>query len=170
MQLLRHREYIKTECTLIGSPILKTKALRIDANTKSLKQQFNCKSMKSCDYFKLKKNNFYFIEVSDFNQQLIDLSNKKISTTDKKYIKMEINLKLADTLLIFNEMSKKIKINAKNTLLKKKALLVACAKHPSDIVNFAYLERELARHYCPTHFANIKVIPYTMLETILKRR
>lgn len=169
MQLLRHREYIKTECNNEENTTLKIQALRIDGNSKSLKQQFHCKSLKSCDYFKRKKNNFFFIEISNFNQQLIDLSKKNISKEEKSYIKMEVNLKLSDTLLIFNELIKTLTLKTRNTTLKKKALLVACNKHKSDILEFAYLERELARHYCPTHFSNIKVIPYTELETIFKR-
>jgi len=41
MKLLRYREFINTECSLIGSPILKVKAIKIDDNKKkqNLKQQ-----------------------------------------------------------------------------------------------------------------------------------
>ena len=165
MKLLDYREKIKTECNLIGNPILNVQAIKIDGTVKGLKQQLGCKSQKSCDYFK--RNKFlYFIEVSDFNQQLIDLSKKSLSKSEKTYIKMEVKLKLSDTLLIYEELLKKSKINSRNKVLKKKALLAVCSEKISDIIAFANLERELTRSYCPTHFVQVKVIPYISLEKL----
>lgn len=165
MSLLKYRERIHTECNLLGNPILNIKAIKIDNSVKGLKQQLGCKSQKSCDY--LKKNKYlYFIEVSDFHQQLINLGNAKLSKDEKTYIKMEVKLKLSDTLLIYEELLKKNYINEKNKALKKKVLLAVCRERESDIIAFANLERELTRSYCPTHFVQIKVIPYIFLEKL----
>ena len=79
---------------------------------------------------------------------------------------MEVKLKLSDTLLIYEELLKKNDINEKNKALKKKVLLAVCRERESDIIAFANLERELTRSYCPTHFVQIKVIPYTFLEKL----
>jgi len=165
MKLLKYKERIHTECSLIGNPILNVRAIKIDNSIKGLKQQLGCKNQKSCDYFKRNKY-LYFIEISDFHQQLIKLGDSKLSKDEKTYIKMEVKLKLSDTLLIYEELLKKHNISEKNRKLKKKALLAVCRERESDIIAFASLERELTRNYCPTHFVQIKVIPYTALEKL----
>jgi hypothetical protein len=147
------------------SPILDIRALKLDSNGKSLKQQLGCKSQKSCDYLK-KSKHLYFIEISDFHQQLIDLSKKGLSKDEKTYIKMEIKLKLSDSLLIYQELINRREISDKNKTLRKKALLAVCRERESDTVAFAQLERELTRTYCPTHFVQIKVVPYKSLENL----
>ena len=106
MQLLRHREFIHTECSLYGSPILNVKALKIDANQKSLKRRMGCGNLKSCDYFRRKKDNLYFIELSDFHQQLIDLAKVNSDNEASKIIKNEVRLKLSDTLLLYHKILK----------------------------------------------------------------
>ena len=169
MNLLRFREKINTECSLIGSPILNVKAIKIDANLKSLKQEVGCKNLKSCDYFRRKKDKFYFIELSDFHLQLENLKKKSNTTDDKKYIKIEVRLKLSDTLIIFQNLIKKYKIKYENTQLKNKVLLVICKENLSDTIAFNYISKELSRHYCPTSFSSIHVIPYTEIENIITR-
>ena len=166
MSLLKYRERIHTECSLIGKPVLNVKAIKVDANGKSLKQQLGCKSLKSCDYFKFKKNNIYFIEISDFDEQLINLSKKDLLKDEKTYIKMEIKLKISDSLLIYEQLITKYYINSKNKSLKKKVWLTTCKEREKDMVTFAFLERELSRSYTPLHFAQVKVVPYTWLEKL----
>ncbi len=103
MNLLKYTEFINTECR-VKKPILSVKALKIDANTKSLKSKIGCKNLKSCDYFKRSKKKFYFIEISDFHAQFEALSSAKTSKDAKKDINLEIRLKLSDTLLIYKEL------------------------------------------------------------------
>ena len=168
MSLLQFRENINTECR-IPFPILKIKALKIDANKNSLKQKVGCKNLKSCDYFKRKKDNLYFIEISDFHDQFVQLS--KLSNTSKaaKDIKLEVRLKLSDSLLIHQNILRIFNVSAKNISLKNKSLLTVCLGNKSDVIIFSWLERELTKHYCPTHFNSIKIIPYTELVNIFKR-
>ncbi len=79
---------------------------------------------------------------------------------------MEIRLKLSDTLLIYQQLLKKFKINSRNRALKNRVLLTVCKSKMSDIIAFSYLEKELTRHYCPTQFSAIQIIPHTELEKI----
>jgi hypothetical protein len=167
MQLLRHREYIKTECSFIGEPILKVQALKIDADNKSLKQQLGCKNLKSCDYLKRKSKCFYFIELSDLHAQLINLKTTYTQKEALKIIKEEIRLKLSESLHIYNQLT--IKTNFTNNMsLKKKALLALCKEKKQDVVAFDFMLRDFQRHYTPTFLNSIKFIPYTELENILK--
>lgn len=170
MNLLGYREFINTECSLIGSPILKVKAIKIDDNKKkqNLKQQLGCKNLKSCDYFRRKKDKFYFIELSDFHQQLIDLKKENNNEIASKIIKDEIRLKLSETLLLYYQLLRQCTVNDCNQKLKNKALLTVCKEKKSDVIVFAKLERDLSRYYCPTHLSSIKVIPYTELENIFQ--
>ncbi|MEA2027852.1 MAG: hypothetical protein U9N49_02615 [Campylobacterota bacterium] len=168
MKLLRHREKINTECSFIEGSILNVKAIKIDAQHNSLKKELGCKNLKSCDYFKRDKKSFYFIEISDFHQQFFDLKASYSDNEASKIIKDEIRLKLSETLLLYNQLIQQFNIKQANINLKNKALLTVCRDSLSDAIIFAKLERELTRHYCPTHLASIKVIPYPKLETILK--
>ena len=169
MSLLKYREKIHTECSLIGSPILNVRAIKIDANKKSLKQKCGCRHLKSCDYFKRKKGNFYFIEISDFNTQLDNL--KKVFSKDEasKIVKNEIRLKLSETQLLHNKLKDKFDFK-NNSNLQNRALLTLCKNNPSDIIAFDYLSRDLSKHYCPEHFSNIKVIPYIELEKLSSKK
>jgi len=165
MSLLKYRERIHTECSLIGSPILNVKAIKIDANRKSLKQKCGCKHLKSCDYFKRKKGNFYFIEISDFHAQLDNLKRILSDKEASKIIKNEIRLKLSETLILHTKLKEKFDLR-QNQNLKNRALLTVCKSSISDIVGFAHLSRELSKHYCPEHFKEIKIISYTSLEKL----
>ena len=165
MNLLKYRERIHTECNLIGNPILNVRAIKIDANIKSLKQKCGCKHLKSCDYFKRKKENFYFIEISDFHAQLNNLKSVLSNKEASKIIKNEIRLKLSETLVLHNKLKEKFDLT-RNQDLKNRALLTVCKTSISDIVGFAHLSRELSKHYCPEHFKEIKVVPYTALEKL----
>jgi len=165
MSLLKYKERIHTECSLIDSPILNVRALKIDANKKSLKQKCGCRHLKSCDYFKRKKANFYFIEISDFHAQLDNLKKVLSDKEASKIIKNEIRLKLSETLLLHNKLKEKFDLT-NNEDLKNKALLTVCKSSISDIVGFAHLSRELSKHYCPEHFSEIKIVPYTTLEKL----
>ena len=165
MSLLKYRERIHTECNLIGSPILNVRAIKIDANRKSLKQKCGCRHLKSCDYFKRKKGNFYFIEISDFHAQLDNLKQVLSDKEASKIIKNEIRLKLSETLVLHNKLKEKFDLTH-NQNLKNRALLTVCKSSLSDIVGFAHLSRELSKHYCPENFKEIKVIPYTALEQL----
>jgi len=169
MKLLRHREFINTECSLVGNPTLRVKAIRVDANKQSLKQQMGCHRLKSCDYFRRKRDSFYFIEISDFHQQLIDLTKKNNSQIASQKIKEEVRLKLSETLLLYYQLLQQCTFKSYNQSLKNKALLTVCKKNRSDVIIFAKLERELSRYYCPTHISSIKVIPYTQLENIFSQ-
>jgi len=162
--LLKYRESLNTECR-IAKPILKMRAIKIDSNTDSLKNFVGCKDLKSCDYIKKRKKNLYFIEVSDFNAQLEDLSRISTDATAKKYIKMEVKLKLSETILIFEQICKKFKINV-TSIKNHKVLLSICKEKQSDVIVFDRLARELTQHYCPTHFSSVQIIPYTKLESI----
>jgi len=165
MSLLKYRERIHTECNLLGNPILNVMALKIDANSKSLKQKCGCKHLKSCDYFKRKKSNFYFIEISDFHAQLVNLKSILSDKEASKIIKNEIRLKLSETLLLHNKLKEKFDLG-KNKSLQNRALLVVCKNSIADIVGFSHLSGELSKHYCPEHFSEIKVIPYIALEKL----
>jgi ATP:corrinoid adenosyltransferase len=165
MSLLKYREQIHTECSLVGSPILRVRAIKIDANKKSLKQRCGCRHLKSCDYFKRKKGKFYFIEISDFHAQLENLKQVLSDKEASKIIKNEIRLKLSETLILHNKLKEKFDLS-NNQKLKNRALLTVCKNHPSDIVAFAHLSRELSKHYCPEHFSEIKIIPYMELEKL----
>lgn len=101
--LLEYRESINTECR-VERPTLTTQAIKIDANRHSLKQKVECGLLKSCDYFKKRDNKLYFIEVSDFNAQMEDLSKKSTSKEAKQYIKMEVRLKLFASIQIIPYM------------------------------------------------------------------
>ena len=168
MFLSQFQENINTECR-IPVPTLQIKALKLDSQTNSLKQKVGCRHLKSCDYFKRKKNNLYFIEISDFNAQFEQLSTILMTDESKKYIKMEIRLKLSDTLLIYQKLLEKFLIDERNIKLKKKALLTICKDNISDSIILSQITRELERHYCPTHLSSIKLIPYTALNTIFTR-
>jgi len=168
MNLLPFREKINTECR-IPIPILKIKAIKIDASERNLKQKVGCKNLKSCDYLKRRRNNLYFIEISDFNAQFEALSNKTTSSDSIKYINLEIRLKLTDTLLIYQKLLEKFEFKEKNCSLHKKALLTICKDNISDSVFLDRIARNLTRHYCPEHLSAIQLIPYTKLETILRR-
>ncbi len=165
MSLLKYREKIQTECSLIGSPVLKVGAIKIDANSKSLKSRCGCRHLKSCDYFRRKKNNFYFIEISDFHAQLENLKKELLHDEASKIIKDEIRLKLSDTLLLHYKLKEKFDFT-NNIKLKNRALLTVCKHSIADVVAFGSLSRDLSKHYCPEHFFSIKVIPYTELEVL----
>lgn len=168
MGLLKYKEFINTECR-VKKPILCVKAIKIDSNVKSLKNTVGCKSLKSCDYFKKNKQKFYFIEVSDFNEQFEDLSSSHTKEDAKKYIKLEIRLKLSDTLLIYQKLQEKFKFKPDNCLLKKKALLAICKEHTRDSIFLDKITRELTKHYCPEHLSSIQLIPYIKLEEVFKK-
>lgn len=168
MWLSSFRENIHTECSLISSPILNIKAIKIDANKNSLKQKLGSKNLKSCDYFKRKKNAIYFLELSDFNKQLERLTDRTTPKEAKNYIQMEVRLKLSDTILIYYKLLDKYNIFNKD-ILKKKALLAICSDNIRDIQNIDRITRELTRHYCPEHLNSIELIPYTQLNTIFQR-
>ena len=165
MNLLAYRERIHTECSLIDSPILNVRAIKIDANKQSLKQKCGCRHLKSCDYFKRKKGNFYFIEISDFHAQLNNLKSVLSNKEASKIIKNEIRLKLSETLILHNKLKEKFDLGH-NQNLKNRALLTVCKSSISDIVGFDYLSRELSKHYCPEHFKEIKVVSYIDLEKL----
>jgi len=171
MKLLGYREFINTECSLINNPILKIKAIKIDSNKNknNLKQQMGCKNLKSCDYFRRRKDSFYFIEISDFHTQLENLKSKFSNKEASKIIKNEIRLKLSETLLLYNQILKQLYIKDDNQKLKNRVLLTVCKSSIPDTIVLAYLSRELTKHYCPTHFSEIKVIPYTELENIFRQ-
>ena len=168
MWLSNFYQKIDTECSLINNPILNIKAIKLDANTNSLKNKLFSKSLKSCDYFKRKKDSIYFLELSDFNSQLELLSDKSTPKEAKKYIQMEVRLKISDTLLIYYQLLDKYNIKDKN-YLKKKVLLVICRNNIRDIQNIDRIMRQFTSHYCPTHLSSIKVISYTELEDTFKR-
>lgn len=168
MGLLKYREFINTECR-VEKPILCFKAIKIDANIKSLKNIIGCKNLKSCDYFKKYKQKFYFIEVSDFNAQFEDLSSSRTQEDAKKYIKLEIRLKLSDTLLIYQKLQEKFNLKLGNCSLKRKALLAICKDNTRDSIFLDRITRELTKHYCPEHLSSIQLIPYIKLEEIFKR-
>jgi hypothetical protein len=123
-----------------------------------------CKNIKSCDYFRRKKNNFYFIEISDFHAQLINLQKEFNQEVAFKKIADEVRLKLSETLLLYHQIIKQSHIKIENQNLKNKALLTVCKDNKSDIIVFERLARNLTKYYCPTHLSSIKVIPYTELE------
>jgi hypothetical protein len=165
MSLLKYREQIHTECSLVGRPILRVRAIKIDANEKSLKQRCGCRHLKSCDYFKRKNGKFYFIEISDFHAQLENLKQVLSDKEASKIIKSEIRLKLSETLLLHNKLKEKFDVR-QNKNLQNRALLAVCKNSMADIVGFAHLSRELSKHYCPEHFSEIKIIPYMELEKL----
>lgn len=165
MSLLKYSEFINTECS-VPKPILSVKALKIDANTKSLKSKLGCKNLKSCDYFKRRKQNFYFIEISDFHTQFESLTSSKTSKEAKKDINLEVRLKLSDTLLIYQKLLEKFKLKKCNCELKKKVLLSVCKKDLRDSIFLDKIARELTKHYCPEHLSSIQLIPYIKLEEI----
>jgi len=169
MQLLKYREKINTECTLLSNPppILSIKAIKIDGTPKGLKHKVGCRHLKSCDYFRQKKENFYFIEISDFYQQLLNLKKTKKHEEAVKEIKNEVHSKLSETLLIYQQLQNYFKFNEKKALLKKKTFLVTCQERKSDSLVFAKLQREFEKKYQPTFFTTIKFIPYKELENIL---
>ncbi len=162
--LIQFRENINTECRIVN-PTLKVQAIKIDASSNSLKQKVGCKALKSCDYLKKRDKKLYFIEISDFNAQFEDLSKISTPKSAAKQIKLEIRLKLSDTLLIFQEICKKFKIKTEK-ISSNKVLLTICKEKKSDVIVFDRLARELTKHYCPTHFASIQIVPYTKLENI----
>lgn len=168
MSLLKYTEFINTECR-VAKPTLCIKALKIDANTKSLKTYLGCKNLKSCDYFKRNNNKFYFIEISDFNAQFIDLSSNSTQKDVKKNIKLEVRLKLSDTLLIYQKLLDKFNFKANNCRLKKKVLLAVCKDSLSDSIFLDSIARDLTKHYCPEHLSSIQLIPYSKIEEIFKR-
>jgi len=167
MWLSSFYQKIDTECNLINNPILDIKAIKVDANKNSLKDKLLSKNLKSCDYFKRKKDSIYFLELSDFNRQLEMLSKNTTPKEAKKYIQMEVRLKISDTLLIYYQLLDKYNIKDKN-YLKKKVLLIICLNNIRDIQNIDRIMRQLTSHYCPTHLLSIKVIPYTELKNIFR--
>jgi len=169
MGLLKYREYINTECR-IDNPILRVKAIKIDTNQNSLKNKLGCKRLKSCDYFKRNKNKIYFIEISDFNAQFKDLSSKNRTKEPIQEIKLEIRLKLSETLLIYQKLQEKFNLKSDNCNLKKKVLLSICKDKISDSIFLDKIARELTKHYCPEHLSSIQLIPYIKLEKIFKRK
>jgi len=177
MQLLKYREKINTECTLVSNPapILSVKAIKIDGTPKGLKHKVGCKILKSCDYFRQKKESFYFMEISDFYAQLSDLQNKtSIKNPSKKtlseaeeYIKNEISSKLIGTNTIFEALQNKFTFNENKKNLHKKAILITCKENPREAPIFASLERKFERDNSLKDFKTIKFIPYKELEKIL---
>jgi len=168
MGLLKYTEFINTECR-VTNPTLCIKALKIDANTRSLKTNLGCKNLKSCDYFKRSNHKFYFIEISDFHAQFIDLSSNNTPKDVEKNIKLEVRLKLSDTLLIYQKLLDKFNFKANNCELKKKVLLAVCKDSLSDSIFFDRIARDLTKHYCPEHLSSIQLIPYRKIEEIFKR-
>ena len=168
MSLLKYTEFINTECR-VKKPILSVKALKIDADTKSLKSKLGCKSLKSCDYFKRSKQKFYFIEISDFNAQFENLVSRKTSKDTIKEINLEVRLKLSDTLLIYQKLLTKFNFKTDNCDLSKKALLSVCRENTRDSMFLDKITRELSRYYCPEHLSSIQLIPYTQIEKIFKK-
>ncbi len=168
MSLLKYIEYINTECR-IQKPILSVKALKVDANTNSLKSKLGCKNLKSCDYFKRGKQKFYFIEISDFNAQFMNLASRQTSKDALKEIKLEIRLKLSETLIIYQKLIDNFNFKQNNRELSKKALLSVCRNNTRDSIFLDKITRELTKHYCPEHLSSIKLIPYTQIEKELKK-
>ena len=54
----------------------------------------------------------------------------------------------------------------KENIEQSRALLALCSNKPSDIVAISYISRELEKHYCPEHFANISIVLYSDIEEI----
>ncbi len=166
--LIEYRESIHTECR-VPNPTLKIEAIKLDANINSLKKKVGCARLKSCDYLKKKKNKLYFIEISDFNAQFQDLSSSFTSDEAKNIIRNEIRLKLSESLLIFNTICAVFTIH-REKITQNKALLALCKEKKSDIIAMAFIARAMEKHYCPTHFASIQIIPYTEINNIFQRR
>jgi hypothetical protein len=179
MQLLKYREKINTECTLVSNPapILSIKAIKIDGTPTGLKIWIGKGNTKSCDYLTQRNRSNFFIEISDFYAQLSDLQNKtsiknpskKTLSEAKEYIFNEIISKLQGTNSIFVKLVSRIQYNQAKQDFDKKALLVTCKESSQEAIVFAQLQRELKRDKRLKAFKleTIKFIPYKELEKIL---
>jgi glutaredoxin len=166
--LIKYVEKVNTECR-ITQPILSTRAIKIDAHTNSLKKKVGCGALKSCDYLKKTKQKLYFIEISDFNAQYVDLMKKSTAQAARQSIQTEIRLKLSESLLIFNRICEVFVVH-KEKIIQNKALLVLCSEKKSDVVAMAFMSRAMKKHYCPAHFASIQIVPYIEIDNIFQKR
>jgi len=179
MQLLKYREKIDTECTLVAnpSPKLSAMSIKIDGTPTGLKIWLGCRDEKSCDYFRQNKKNFYFIEISDFYAQFSNLQtnitrrNTTLKTPQEamEYIFDEIKSKLEGTIKIFEALASCTVFGSNKLILDKKVLLATCSEGSREAVIFATIQRNLEQRNADTGFKKIKFIPYGKLENILKK-
>lgn len=177
MQLLKYREKINTECTLVDNPapILSIKAIKIDGTPTGLKIWIGMRDTRSCDYLAQRNRSNFFIEISDFYAQLSDLKTKptrknptlRTPQQAKEYIFNEITSKLQGTNSIFVELVSRIQYNQAKQNFDKKALLVTCKESSREAIVFAQLQRDLERDDKLKDFKTIRFIPYTELEETL---
>lgn len=186
MGLLQYIEVMQTECNLLGNPLLKSKAIKIDGKGKenSLKYYLEQNSLKSCDYLKLKSQHMIFIEFSDLNQEYIDLSkqelqrdtaldeasvlrsNKKIFPKSLDAIHDGINQKIAETLVLMTIMEQKFNLmnNPKRT---KNFMMGICSARQSDVLFFDSISRKLKQKYQKNILDRVLFLPYTEIDTFL---
>ena len=187
MYLLKYIEIMNTECNLLGNPILKNKAIRIDGKgkEKNLKYFLKQDSLKSCDYLKLKNNHMLFIEFSDLNQELKDLEqqeqqrdldlnvagprplnvSKKIFPKSLDALHDGINQKIAETLLLMTIMEQNFYL-VNNTKRRKNFLMGICSSSQSDAQVFDIVSRKIIQKY-KNILHRIVFLPYTEIDAIM---
>lgn len=168
MKILRYKCFIDTECKENNLYIPK-KALKIDGNH-GLKMDINCKDLKSCDYFKYKKNEIVVIEISNLEKQFKDLQSKSslLTKSQKKQlgnslskriepisiIREELREKYLQTDLILHKLTDYVKYNIK----KSKVYIIAlCSNSESNAMMFQHLKYDLKSSLKP-HSSDIKII------------
>ncbi len=160
-------EEINTECSMIGSPSLSMRAIKVDAEgTESLKYKLCQNSLKSCDYIKFTENKIYFIEFSDLYEQLSSLlglssaiNNSDLSATEKRnlqknkiiikaptVIKNELQSKISETLNLFTLISDECDID-EHTVKNKIFFIALCKIVIADIIMFDTILREIQKKF-----------------------
>ncbi len=168
MSLLKYREKIHTDCSALGYLILNIQAIKVDATTSdSLKNTVNCAALASCDYIKKKNSTIYFIEISDLKYEIQNYIASGDTPTDaRKKCKNGLRTKYSEMKHIFDEINKYFKINTTHT---KYALIAICQSTQSDVIALSVIANQLKQHHQPILYSDIKLIPYTDLETIFIR-
>lgn len=182
MNLDSFKEYINTECSMLGNPSLPIEAIKVDAEgTESLKYKLCKNGLKSCDYIKFTENKIYFIEFSDLYEQLSNLralseaiknlnmsdeektalKHNKLIIKEPKAIKNELQSKISESLHLFQLISDNYDIS--RHLAKNKIFFIALCKIViADIIIFDKILREIQKKFRTV--INVEMMIYFELE------
>ena len=188
MNLTQYTEYMQTECSLQGNPILTIEAIKVDgSDDNSLKKLLCDNSLKSCDYIKFTNNEICFIEFSDFYEQLSNLEKKyeeietsNITFEDIKYlqkrkliispnntVKIEIQNKIAETILLYDLICTNCSVSEHEDK-NKEFLICLCSITGQYSILFDNILRELQKKFNLN--ISIKMLIYSRLEHYINDR
>lgn len=166
MKLLAYKEFINPEN---GGSCLKKRAIKIDGGIDGLKMRLDCQSIKSCDYFRLKKGGgeINFIEISDLKLQLKNLGDH---IKGRELIRKEMINKFIGTIVIYLILERNINRSRNLDMQKNRTfsnfIIALFVENCSDVIAFQQLKLEV-KSGLQSIVGKVLVVPFDALGSIL---